>query len=423
VPVNVLYIHHDGQLAGSAISLRNLLLSLDRDVFQPHILLGAEGPARNFYEDLHIPVDVVPIQFYGTCPGAHWFQLGYYMNWRALFPAPKLAEYLQDKQPDIVHINDKSMLTAGLVASNQGFPIVWHLRSSYNISHSNFQAWVSRQIIRSKAAHLIAISEDECDGFEDLQNLSIVYNSVDFSAADDAITLRQQTRVSLGIEQKEIVIGMVGHLSKIRGTWDFIEIAGLVQEKLPETTLRFVILASIPGRAPHVLGLWESLGFFDTTHPEDKTWQLAQQAGIDKRLLITGYRPDPLSVIAAMDILVSCSHFGVMGRPPFEAMAVRVPVAAWAGHSRKSQVIVNEKNALVVSRWNRPALANAIVRLVNDSGLRDKMGQQGQQYSRLHFNPFQNTKKVEQIYRDVMKKKSNLHSHKLQGASNETYTK
>jgi len=405
--ITILYVHHDGQLAGSAISLRNLLLSLDRNNFQPRVLLGAEGPARKLYEDLNIPVDIVPMQFYGTWPGARWFQIGYYMNLRALLPNPKLTKYLKEKKPDIIHINDKSMLSAGIAASNLGFPIVWHLRSSYNISQSKIQAWISRQIIRLKAAHLIAISEDECDGFEDLHNLSVVYNSVDFSAADESIAIRQATRDSLGIEQKEIVIGMVGHLSKIRGAWDFIEISGLVQKKLPDVALKFVILASIPGRAPRSQGLWERLGIIDTTHPEDKAWQLAQQTGIAERLLITGYRPDPLSVIAAMDVLVSCSHFGVMGRPPFEAMAVRVPVVAWAGHSGKSQVVVDSKNALVVPRWDRLALVNAIVQLAVDSGLRNKMGQQGQEYSRLHFDPYQNTKKVELVYRDIMKKKMN----------------
>ena len=124
---------------------------------------------------------------------------------------------------------------------------------------------------------------------------------------------------------------------------------------------------------------------------------------ISKNLLITGYRSDPLSVIAAMDIFVSCNHYGVMMRPPFEAMAVGTSVAAWDGHSRRSHILVNEETALIVPRWDKLALVNAILRLVEDASLRKKMGQQGQEYSRLNFGPHQNTKKIEAIYRKVLK--------------------
>lgn len=404
MPIKILYIHHDGQMAGSAISLRNLLLSLDRDAFQPRVLLGKEGPARKFYEELEIPVDVLPMRFYATWPGSPWFKLGYYTNWLALYPNPQLSSYLQARKPDIVHINDKSMLAAGLVASRLGFPIVWHLRSSYNITHSKVQAWASKKIIRSKATHLIAISEDEADGFEDLSNLSVIYNTVDFKAVEKARLLQEETRNSLGIKPDEVLVGMVGRLSKIRGAWDFIEIAGLLKKEMPGVPLRFIILAPIPARTHRALGLWERLGLVDTTHPEDKAWQLARQFGISEDLLITGYRSDPLAVIAAMDIFVSCNHYGVAMRPPFEAMAVGTPVAAWEGHSGKSRILINEKTALVVPRWSKLDLVYAILRLIKDDALRNKMSLQGQKYSRLNFDSRKNTKKIEAIYYNIMKR-------------------
>ncbi len=408
MPFDVLYIHQDGSLTGSAISLRNLLLAVDREEIHPRVLLAADGKARDLYESLGVPVDVIPMRFYGTVPGAHWFEATFYLNWLALFPNPRLAGYLREKKPDIVHINDKAMLAAGHVAAKMGFPVVWHLRSSYNISHSKFQAWVSKQIIRHTATQLVAISEDECDGFDGLNNLHVIYNSVDFEVAETAIKLRQPTRSSLGIGHDEIVIGMVGQLSKIRGAWDFIEIAGLVRKKLPNAKLRFVILAHIPSREHRTLGWRERLGIVDASHPEDKARRLAQNAGIADCLLITGYRSDALSVIAAMDIYVSCNHYGAMGRPPFEAMAVGVPVAAWTGHSGKSRILVDHETALVVPRWDKLALAEVVVRLASDQELRSSMGRRGREYSRQNFDPYHNADMVQSIYHQILRKEKGL---------------
>lgn len=406
MPIDVLYIHQDGSPTGSAISLQNLLSALDREQYHPRVLLGSDGTARKLYERLNVPVDVIPMRFYGTAPGAHWHELSYYMIWYALVPNPKLARYFQQIKPNLIHINDKSMLAAGLVASRLDLPVVWHLRSTYYSSHSRLQAWVSQQIIRSCATRLVAISEDESDGFENLSNLRVIYNSVDFFAAEKATQLRQQTRASLGIGHNEIIVGMVGHLSEVRGAWDFIEISGLVQRELPNADLRFLMMTPIPSRTPRSMGWRERIGLVDVTHPEDKAKHLAQRAGIAERLLITGYRDDPLSVLAAMDVFVSCSHYGVMGRPPFEAMSVGVSVAAWAGHTGKSRVVVDGETALVTPRWDKLALASAIVRLVSDKDLRRSMGEHGREYSQQHFDPHKNAQAVQQVYREVLQEKT-----------------
>lgn len=408
--ISVLFIHQDGNITGSAISLRNLLMGFDRQHVQPHVLLGAEGKARQLYETLDVPVDVIPMRFYGTAPGAHWFESSYYLNWLALRPNPLLSEFLKNKSPDIVHVNDKSMLAAGRLVAKSGFPVVWHLRSSYNASYSKLQAWVSKKNIRNYATRLIAISEDECDGFEDLKNLSVIHNSVDFITADQAISSRTQTRTTLGISTHEIAIGMVGHLSEVRGAWDFIEIAGQVQKALPSLSLRFVLLAPIPSRTQRSLGWREFMGLVDSRHPEDKAKDLAAKAGVSQNLLITGYRNDPLAVIASMDILVSCSHYGVMGRPPFEAMSVGTPVVAWAGHSGKSRVLVNEETALIVKRWDKAAATNAIIRLACNEDLRMAMGKRGLEYSRIHFDPFRNARAVQQIYSEIMSERKDVRS-------------
>jgi glycosyltransferase involved in cell wall biosynthesis len=396
----ILYIHQDGQITGSAISLRNLLMALDRDKFSPYVLLGSDGPARNLYESIRVPVHSMFIRKFATFPGPHWYHSDFLRGYLSFFPNRQLDAYLWETQPDLVHINDKALLSAGLAAVRQKLPIVWHLRSTYAVTNSHLNAMISREVIRRCADRMIAISEDETDGFEDLNNLHTIHNSVDFNTVAQATSSRDVIRTEFGIRDGEVVIGMVGHLNKERGAWDFIRVGGLASQRLK--FLRFVMIGPVPARPPSKQNLRSRLGFPDPIHLEDYAWSLAVQAGISGRLILTGFRQDALAVIAALDILVVCNHLGVLGRPPFEAMAVGCPVVAYAGNSGKSNVVQDRKTALIVPAGDVQAMASAIVELANSPDLRNEMGKAGMVYARENFDPNRNVSAVQEVYQGLL---------------------
>lgn len=394
----VLYIHQDGRITGSAISLRNLLSGLDRERFEPHVLLASEGPVRKLYEELRIPVDVVPIRAHWTFPGPGYFERAMIHNLGFLLPNPRLAQYIRELDPDIVHINDKAMLSAGMTVNAVGKPIVWHLRSSYNITKARLSALLSRTIIKRCAHQLIAISEDETDGFEDADNLNIIYNTVDLDAANQALEKREETRSDLCISRDEFVVGLIGALNERKGAWDFIKAAGIVKKQNPHINYRFVILAGIPPRKIRSGGIRGRLGLVDMTHPEDRAWQVAESAGVRDVLTLTGFRHDPLNVIAAFDIAVVANRLGVLGRPPFEAMSVGRPLVVTSGHTGKSTIVQPDKTALVVPPADIQALADAVCRLSDNYDLRRSFQENSTSYVHLNFDPKKNTPKIAAIY-------------------------
>jgi glycosyltransferase involved in cell wall biosynthesis len=383
---SVLYIHQDGLITGSAISLRNLLLGLDRQRFSPRVLLAQEGPARKLFEALDIQVDMIPIRGMWTAPGPRFPTPDYFRNLLALFHNSKLYDYLRDQHPDLVHINDKALLPAGIAAHRLGIPVIWHLRSTYAVSSSRLQAAISRQVIRRKADYLIPISEDEEDGFEDLPNRKIIHNSVDFEEIDRALKQRNRIRLEMDINPQELLIGTVGTtLNEIRGTWDFIRAAGLLQARLPDARMRFIVVGNIP-----------------TPEVKAQAQLLARQAGIEDRILLTGFRPDALHLMAGMDIVVVCSRHGVLGRMPLEAMGLGQPLVVTAGHSGRSRVVMDGQTALVVPAANPEAIANSIARLIGSSTLRGQLGQQGRMYAREHFDPQKNAQRVMKVYDQLL---------------------
>ncbi|TAK14037.1 MAG: glycosyltransferase family 1 protein [Anaerolineae bacterium] len=402
MPATLIYIHHEGQIAGSAISLRNLIQALDRERFAPRILLADDGPARDMFESLGVPVDVLPISRFWTIRGPAWYQPSYFKNLLALLPNRNLENYFRLIRPDIIHINEKCLLSAGLVAKRLNIPVVWHLRCTYQLSQSRTMARISKSGIKKAATRILAISEDEADGFVECEKLRIVYNSVDSDDAANSSTRRDSVRSELGLKADDIAIGMVGYLTADKGAWQFIRMAGLVNAALPDKKLRFFIVAKIPGRDLRPGRILRRFWAPPPIHAEDFAWQLAEQAGISDRLVLTGFREDVLPVNAALDIVVSCYQLAAIGRTVLEAMAVGRPVVVTAGHSGKSQIVKHAENGFVAPPGDVHSLAQWVIELVEDRDLRQEIGGRALEYSRLHFDARRNARRVEEIYSEVL---------------------
>lgn len=394
MPSSILFAHHDGSLSGSGRSLRNLLASLDRSQFAPRVLLTQDGPVRDLYEDLGIPVDVVPAFRFGTFPGPQPYKLSWLLNWRAFLPNPALSRYLKEQDWDVLHINDKAAIAVGLAARSIHKPVVWHIRSSYFPTASRLNARISARAIRSIADHIIAISEDEVDGFEDFEPKTIIYNSVDFEKAARAAAMRENTRRALGLQENSLLVGQVStSIGAVRGTWDFLRACGRVNAALQNPALRFMVVAAIPNRENFKP---------NEPHPLDVAWQIARDENIADQLTFTGFRQDALDLMAAMDVIVVCNRHGVLGRMPFEAMACGRPLVATAGHSGQSRVVVDGETALLVPPAEPGGIAAAVCRLLQEPALAERIAQQGLVYARNNFDPDKNTRKVEEIYKRLL---------------------
>jgi glycosyltransferase involved in cell wall biosynthesis len=385
-PIRVVYVHQDGAVTGSAISLRNLIAELDRDRYVPAVIMGREGPARQLFESAGSSVDAVPIRCLWTAPGPPFPKADYFRNWLALMPNGALDMRMRELAPALVHVNDKAPLAGAVSAKHLGVPVVWHLRSTYARTRSRMQARVSRHRIRALADHLIAISEDETDGFDDAPNLTIIRNSLSFDEIAKAAEARDRIRAELGIAPGEIVVGTVSTVvSERRGSFDFIRAAGLLRQRLPDRPLRFVMVAAIGNAEDH-----------------DAAAALATTCGIRDRLVMTGFRSDALSVMSAMDVVFTASRLGVLGRMPLEAMALAKPLVAGAGHSGRSRVVEDGVTALVVPPAAPEAAASALARVVQDAELARGLATRGRAYAAEHFDARKNALAVMQVYESLL---------------------
>ncbi len=99
-------------------------------------------------------------------------------------------------------------------------------------------------------------------------------------------------------------------------------------------------------------------------------------AGLGCRLRRLGYRDDIPALLAAADIFALPSHFEGLPMSVIEAMLVGLPVVATDIRGSREQVVDGETGLLVPPLQAGP-LAVALQRLVEDVGLRVRMGRAG----------------------------------------------
>jgi len=108
-------------------------------------------------------------------------------------------------------------------------------------------------------------------------------------------------------------------------------------------------------------------------------------AGLGARLRRLGYRADVPAVLAAADVFALPSHFEGLPMSVIEAMLTGLPVVATEIRGPREQVVDGETGILVPPFAVAP-LAEALRRLVEDAGLRARMGAAGRARALELFN-------------------------------------
>ena len=389
----IAYFHQDGLITGSAISLRHFLSAIDRTQFEPIVIMAKEGPARNLYEALNIKVEVFFFDTFWTFPGPKCLSRGMLKQLKAIRSNKKLRAYILNTiKPDLVHINDKASINIGVSLQNTGIPIVQHSRSSYYITTCSFAKYISKTLINKYANHIICISEDEEDGFENNANRTIIYNTVDFDLAENAIAKRVEIREQLDIKPTEYLIGFAANVTEKKGAWDFLELCKNLRTL--ENT-KFILVGKIDNQGQTNLGN----GKIINQSAKDYITSFIEEHNLEQKLIVTGFREDNLALIAAMDLLIVPNKNGVMGRQPIEAQTLGTPVIAQVGHSLKSKIVLNGETGYLVNNINEA------IKLTKELVLQKfgkEMASNAKKYAHQHFSPKQNMQKIERIYTNLI---------------------
>ena len=272
-----------------------------------------------------------------------------------------LAAYLADARADVIH---NHMYRAEIVGTKAAIALgeAGHRRPwvMSTVHSSRVRSCEDQEELRHLTAsidHLVVVSNaiDQKvveEGRTDAPR-SLIYNGVDLDRYDHqepCCTLRDE----YGMEPDAPIVGVVGRLELEKGHPTLLEAWPLVLAEVPKAYLLIV------GEGSRL----------DALHA------ITQEQGIERHVIFTGRRDDIPAVTAAFDVAVLPSYREAQGLTILEAMALSRPVVA-SNVGGIPEMVVDGVTGLLVPPHDPPALAAAIVRLINDHQLADMVARAG----------------------------------------------
>lgn len=381
--IGILHLITELSAGGAQTALLRLLTGLDRSRFSPAVacLYNGDGAAAQ-----HIRALGVPVTDLGMTAKWRWDALG------------RLYGLLRRERPAILHTWMFHANFPGRVVGRLAqVPIVVTSRRNTNVGG------MLRELLNRWTARLDDKVIAVCEMARQLEierarvppdKVVTIYNGVDtgqFAAPDAPAVAR--SRMALGIPAGVPLVGAVGRLHRQKGFADLITALAQVREHFPAVRLLLV-------------GDGELRGDLEAR---------AQSLGLSRVVRFAGPRTDVPAILAGLDLFVLPSLWEGLPNVVLEAMAAGLPVVATAVGGTP-EVVVDGISGLLVPPRDPAALAEALVLLLRDSGLRRKMAQAGRERVEQCFSVEQMVRKTEDLYETLLNSASRHHLDRSRSA-------
>lgn len=210
--------------------------------------------------------------------------------------------------------------------------------------------------------------------------LGLLYLGIDTSHGSGE-RARGEKRVELGLHPSAVVLTIVANLIPYKGHADLIDALVLASPRLKQDWSVLVV------------GRDEGIG--------DALRERVVAGGVGGHVSFLGQRQDVSAILDASDVGVLCSHQEGFSVAVLESMSAGLPmiVTAVGGNA---EAVLDGQTGLVVPAHRPAALADAIVRLVEDRGLRLQYGQAARQRILDHFTIERCVEGYDRLYRTLL---------------------
>jgi L-malate glycosyltransferase len=354
--LRALMISATGELGGAERSFYEVLRALPKDKISIEVCVPPESPLARLCGLAQVPVHEVSLRRFRRTTNP--FVLAGQV--RALHQgAKKISEICTAGQFDVIHANtDTAALVAWEVSRTTGVPFVWHCRDMRPM-HGLARG------LGAAAAAVVAISgavqQHLLKEGVRIEKLKRIDNGIDLSrmyTLEQRAEARARARAALNIPSNRPVVLCVG---------------AYVPWKKHDIFLRALHLM-VP-RVPALLGLLVGSDNYNMNSGYSDTLRnLAEELGLkENELRVLKERDDVPELMAAADVLISCSENEPFGRVVAEAGAAGLPVVATRSGG-KAEIIEDRVTGLLCDIDDVTRIAEATLHLLSDAKLREEMG-------------------------------------------------
>ena len=323
-----------------------------------------------------------------------WFSL------KLFFLNTSMSKEIENDKPDIIHtIGLRSFqsiiawrvskkLNIPLVVSDQGglttHPFLaesgFFLKTLYKI-----QDFFIRKIINDASVISVA-NEYEQKIFSSLNKKSrieIIRNGINLKKLVSKHNFKEKYQINSNF------ILFVGRFSKSKGIETLINAFSIVKNELKDSDIHLVIMGVDFGYQAEMEKLIKKLNLSE-----------------EIKVIKNPPRDDVISAYGESEFLVLPSRWELSPLVPLESFAFKKPVISTNSHGIP-YTVQNNKNGILVEPENSFELSNAIVKLLNDSELREKLGQSGYNFVNEECNCVSMAKNSLKLYEDILEEMQN----------------
>ena len=323
-----------------------------------------------------------------------WFSL------KLFFVNTSMSKEIENDKPDIIHtIGLRSFqsiiawrvskkLNIPLVVSDQGglttHPFLaesgFFLKTLYKI-----QDFFIRKIINDASVISVA-NEYEQKIFSSLNKKSrieIIRNGINLKKLVSKHNFKEKYQINSNF------ILFVGRFSKSKGIETLINAFSIVKNELKDSDIRLVIMGVDFGYQAEMEKLIKKLNLSE-----------------EIKVIKNPPRDDVISAYGESEFLVLPSQWELSPLVPLESFAFKKPVISTNSHGIP-YTVQNNKNGILVEPENSLELSNAIVKLLNDSELREKLGLSGYNFVNEECNCVLMAKNSLKLYEDILEEMQN----------------
>jgi glycosyltransferase involved in cell wall biosynthesis len=366
--IRVAYLIDSLHRAGAQKHLAQLVSRLDHTRFTAEVVtLLRDGPVADELRARGIPVASL--------------QLGRLYAPRGLAGLVRLAKRLRALGVDILHTYLVSANVYGTLAGRMaGVPALITTRRDTGFSRNWRLGLVERWLINPHVDRVVAVSPAVAARTRREHGLTpdrvvTIENGVDLESWDPRRHRREESRRDWRLAPEDVAVGVVAHLSPIKGHQDFLRAAARIAGRVPQT--RFFLIGDGPLRA--------------------SLTALAAASGIGDRVVFTGERDDVGRLLAMLDLVVVPSHTEGMSNALLEAMAMARPVLA-TDVGGNPDVVEDGRTGQLVPPGDAAALAAAMLELIESPEAAAEMGRAARRAVAERFSLERMVSRYEQLY-------------------------
>jgi glycosyltransferase involved in cell wall biosynthesis len=183
------------------------------------------------------------------------------------------------------------------------------------------------------------------------RRLQVLHNAIDLtSLKPSAPDVRERLRAEWGVPRDSLVVASTSRFGPEKRLDVLIKMLPAILEEIPRTVLVFA-------------GLGEEL---------ERCRALTRRLGVEQAVRFLGHRNDVADVLAASDVEVMLCLEEAFGFSAVEALALGVPVVAYAAGGL-AEIIVHEQTGLLADAKDDDGFRRNLVRLLQNSELRERL--------------------------------------------------